>query len=537
MTRRFTTAPCFGGGAGSCRLPARRRSTAQTPQPRKARDAASLAGLHGALSSSRTSAPIPPSRSIRAGTNMTASCPTGARPGSQNEIARLRSAIAAALGLRSAPADPRAEVRARLSDRPRPRRRCSGSRPPISRTPTRLIIWTTGSIRRSTSPGPMRRPETRLRAYHRLSARRSRARRGRSAPICARRCRSASSIMASRRSAASPNIIRATAPRLRRGPRSARCRPSCATRSRDAARAMQGLADWLESQRRTATTEFRARRRRASRRCSATPRWSTCRSTELEAIGRADLARNQQALQRGLRAATRPARRIPDCMDADERAQAGGRPGRRRAARSSPGLRAFIVRARSRHASPAPRRRRSRKRRPTTGRTRAYIDIPGPYESGLPSVYYIAPPDPSWTPEVQAGFVPGEADLLFTSVHEVWPGHFLNFLHANRSPFTLRPGVRRLCLRRGLGALYRGDDVGRRARRRRPRDPYRPALQRAAARLPLPLGDRHAHRPDDAGAVARRCSASNAIRTKAMPGSRRRAAPTIRPISTTRWAS
>jgi len=30
--------------------------------------------------------------------------------------------------------------------------------------------------------------------------------------------------------------------------------------------------------------------------------------------------------------------------------------------------------------------------------------------------------------------VPGQADLLFTSVHEIWPGHFLQFLHANRSP-------------------------------------------------------------------------------------------------------
>ena len=34
---------------------------------------------------------------------------------------------------------------------------------------------------------------------------------------------------------------------------------------------------------------------------------------------------------------------------------------------------------------------------------------------------------------MQAGFIPGESDLLFTSVHEVWPGHFLNFMHANRS--------------------------------------------------------------------------------------------------------
>jgi hypothetical protein len=65
----------------------------------------------------------------------------------------------------------------------------------------------------------------------------------------------------------------------------------------------------------------------------------------------------------------------------------------------------------------------------------AYIDIPGPYETNLPSVYYIAPPDPSWPADVRAAFVPGDKDLLFTSVHEVWPGHFLNFLHANRSPF------------------------------------------------------------------------------------------------------
>jgi len=63
----------------------------------------------------------------------------------------------------------------------------------------------------------------------------------------------------------------------------------------------------------------------------------------------------------------------------------------------------------------------------------AYIDIPGPYEKGLPSTYYIAPPDPSWTADVQAQYLPGESNLLFISVHEVWPGHFLQFLHSNRS--------------------------------------------------------------------------------------------------------
>lgn len=63
----------------------------------------------------------------------------------------------------------------------------------------------------------------------------------------------------------------------------------------------------------------------------------------------------------------------------------------------------------------------------------AYIDIPGPYEKNIPSIYYIAPPDSAWPAAEQAAYVPGVADLLFTSVHEVWPGHFLNFLHSNRA--------------------------------------------------------------------------------------------------------
>jgi Bacterial protein of unknown function (DUF885) len=63
----------------------------------------------------------------------------------------------------------------------------------------------------------------------------------------------------------------------------------------------------------------------------------------------------------------------------------------------------------------------------------AYINIPGPYEKDMPSVYYIAPPDPKWPKAEQDAYTPGKADLLFTSVHEVWPGHFLQFLHSNRS--------------------------------------------------------------------------------------------------------
>ncbi len=67
----------------------------------------------------------------------------------------------------------------------------------------------------------------------------------------------------------------------------------------------------------------------------------------------------------------------------------------------------------------------------------AFIQVPGPYDHGVASVYNIAPPDPKWSKVEQAAYVPSEATLLFTTVHEVWPGHFLQFLHSNANPSKL----------------------------------------------------------------------------------------------------
>jgi hypothetical protein len=67
----------------------------------------------------------------------------------------------------------------------------------------------------------------------------------------------------------------------------------------------------------------------------------------------------------------------------------------------------------------------------------AFINTAGPYDKGVASVYNIAPPDPKWSKAEQAAYIPGEASLLFTSVHEVWPGHFLQFLHSNANPDKL----------------------------------------------------------------------------------------------------
>jgi uncharacterized protein (DUF885 family) len=67
----------------------------------------------------------------------------------------------------------------------------------------------------------------------------------------------------------------------------------------------------------------------------------------------------------------------------------------------------------------------------------AFIQVPGPYDKGVAANYNIAPPDPKWSKAEQLQYIPSEATLLFTSVHEVWPGHFLQFLHSNSNPDKL----------------------------------------------------------------------------------------------------
>ena len=70
---------------------------------------------------------------------------------------------------------------------------------------------------------------------------------------------------------------------------------------------------------------------------------------------------------------------------------------------------------------------------PYNSQNGAYIDPSPPFEKNMPAFYNIAAPDPKWSKQKQHDYIPDKGSLLFTSVHEVWPGHFLQFLHSNRS--------------------------------------------------------------------------------------------------------
>lgn len=197
-----------------------------------------------------------------------------------------------------------------------------------------------------------------------------------------------------------------------------------------AAAAMQQLKTWLQGERAHATEDFALGEPLFLEMLRSTERVDVPLAKLLE-IGEADLKRNTEALVAAC------ARFLPDgslaaCvqkMNADK--PAGGAVAGARAQLSQ--LRAFVL-ERNIVSVPGDEQALVAEAPPYNRANAAYINIPGPYEKNLPSVYTISPPDPAWTARERAEYIPGRASLLYTSVHEVWPGHFLQFLHANRNP-------------------------------------------------------------------------------------------------------
>ena len=182
-----------------------------------------------------------------------------------------------------------------------------------------------------------------------------------------------------------------------------------------AAAAMSEAAAWLESQRATATQGFALGAERFARMLEATEAVRVSLD-ELEAIGRADLARNRAALQSAC-AEFAPGATLGECMGRmDARKSPLGPVAEAR--EQLPALKQFIVDTEL-VSIPGTEDALVEEAPPYNRQNSAYIEIPGPYETGMPSVYYIAPPDPKWTPEEQAAYVPGIKNLLYTSVHEV----------------------------------------------------------------------------------------------------------------------
>jgi len=196
-----------------------------------------------------------------------------------------------------------------------------------------------------------------------------------------------------------------------------------------ASKAMGELAAWLKEQEKGATQDFALGGERFSHMLMATE-GVDMPLDQLEAVGKADLKRNQDALIAEC-AKYAPGATVPDCMAKMNSEKPKGGPVKA-ATDQIPELRDFVVKN-DIVTIPGTEQALVRESPPYNRQNSAYIDPAGPLETGIPSIYYISPPDPAWSPEMQAAYIPGEDDLLFTTVHEVMPGHFLQFLHSNRS--------------------------------------------------------------------------------------------------------
>ena len=201
-----------------------------------------------------------------------------------------------------------------------------------------------------------------------------------------------------------------------------------------AAAAMDELKVWLESQLKTSNDRYALGAGLFEEMLKKTERVDVPLA-QLKKIGRADLDRNLAAL-RDACGRYLPKAPIRVCIEAmNSKKPEGGAVEGARAQLAS--LKAFLL---DKHivSIPGTEQAKIEESPPYNRGNSAYIMIPGPYEQGLASIYYISPPDPSWSPAERAAYIPGKSDLLFTTVHEVWPGHFLQFLHANRNPSKLQ---------------------------------------------------------------------------------------------------
>ena len=196
-----------------------------------------------------------------------------------------------------------------------------------------------------------------------------------------------------------------------------------------AAAAMAGLTEWLKSNLSTATEDYALGPELFRQMIYDTERVDVTLE-ELEAIGQADMKHNQLALGEAC-AEFAPGESIRSCFSLMANRKPPGGPVET-ARLQLKELKAFLL-EKELVTIPGNEEALVAEAPPYARSNFAYINIPGTFENKQPSTYYISPPNPEWPEEVQQAYIAGESDLLFTSVHEVWPGHFLNFTHANRA--------------------------------------------------------------------------------------------------------
>jgi len=146
---------------------------------------------------------------------------------------------------------------------------------------------------------------------------------------------------------------------------------------------------------------------------------------EIEAFrkrGEDDLARNAKAMKKALE----NPKAKPTRPRATELLALG--------AKISDDARAFVV-SRDLVGVPSDDRCTTKETPPFMRWNAAFLNGPGPFDKpGLPAFYYMTLPDPKLPKKEQEEYVMPRGTLLSTTVHEVYPGHFLQGLWLRKAP-------------------------------------------------------------------------------------------------------
>ena len=198
-----------------------------------------------------------------------------------------------------------------------------------------------------------------------------------------------------------------------------------------AAKAMEELAGWLESQRASGTDAFALGAPLFLEMLRETERVDRPLE-ELELVGRKDLERNLAALCEAC-AAFAPKAPLASCVNKMRANKpAGGSVEGARAQLAE--LRQFVLDKKI-VTIPSEEQALVAESPPYNRGNFAYINLPGPYENpAVKATYYVAPPDARWSAAERNAYLPGRAYLLYVSAHEVWPGHYLQGQFANLNP-------------------------------------------------------------------------------------------------------
>ena len=141
---------------------------------------------------------------------------------------------------------------------------------------------------------------------------------------------------------------------------------------------------------------------------------------ELEQLAEADLARNKAAYEAlaGSVQKTRPP--VAEMLDEVRRRVESARE--------------FVV-SRGIVTLPLPPNIQVKETPPFMRWNSAFLNAGGPFDAAeLPAYFYVTLPDPSWPAKEQADYVMSRGDMVSTSTHEVFPGHYLQALWQRSAP-------------------------------------------------------------------------------------------------------